>query len=452
MKKSTPCPGQVRRDRTFPALVIFAIFIGVLLQIPCVQAVEPAWNYSRAGTEIGGVAVSPDGDLIAVGAGRVLFFARNGTLLAEEPFGRDVRMTADGKYTASVYASTLYYFQNPLLSGSADQQRPVKLWDYELSDQIGSFDMNRDGSLIAGQTIRKNLFIMDTKARVARGNTKVTDSVVKISGSGVIGLSGAKIHTYSRTGNLTRTSNLTTNWEPRFLIPSGSTAVFSDGQAIRSVNTYDGKQRWSRQVSGAVTALSMVPGGSLIVAGTETGNIAGINANGNISWSYSSNPENSQTAGITCCAVSDKGSVIVAGTADGKILFLNSKGELTGSYATGEYIRHIAMSTDGSVVAATSDERVYTFAPGLQPRATLSAARTTTVVTTGVAPSLIQPAVSGTVLTPVSSPSEQSPPAPIPTEIPTTYSVIRTATQSPPSLITLLVSLVLVMVIVGRRR
>ena len=102
MNKSTPCPVQGHTDRTFQAPLIFAIFIGVLLQIPCVQAVEPAWNYSRAGTEIGGVAVSPDGDLIAVGAGRVLFFARNGTLLAEEPFGRDVRMTADGKYTARV--------------------------------------------------------------------------------------------------------------------------------------------------------------------------------------------------------------------------------------------------------------------------------------------------------------------------------------------------------------
>ena len=453
MKKSTPCPLQGHTDRTFQAPLIFAIFIGVLLQIPCVQAVEPAWNYSRAGTEIGGVAVSPDGDLIAVGAGRVLFLTRNGTLLAEEPFGRDVRMTADGKHTASAYASTLYYFQNPLPSGSADQQRPVKLWDYELSDQIGSFDMNRDGSLIAGQTIRKNLFIMDTKARIGRGNTKVTDSVVKISGSGVIGLSAAKIHTYSKTGNLTRTENLTTNWEPRFLVlPSGSTAVFSDGQAIRSVNTYDGKQRWKRQVSGAVTTLSMMPGGSLIVAGTETGNIAGINANGNISWSYSSNPENSQTAGITCSAVSDKGTVIVAGTADGKILFLNSKGELTGSYTAREYIRHIAMNTDGSVVAATSDERVYAFAPGSQPRVTPSPSRTGTIVTTNVAPSPAQTLVFSTIQTPGSSPSEPAPSATNPTEIPTTYSVIRTATQSPPALITLLASFALVMAIFRRKR
>jgi hypothetical protein len=274
LKKRTPCLRQELTNRTFPILMVLAMVVGVLLQVSVTRALEPAWNYTRAGSEIGGIAVSPDGDLVAAGAGRVLFFAQNGTLLAEAPFGSDVRMTADGKYTASYYASTLYYFQNPLPSGSADQQTAVKLWDYALPDPIGSFDMNRDGSLIAGQTIRMNLFIMDTKARIGRGNTKVTDSVIKISGSGVIGISEEKIHTYSKTGNLTRTTNLTINWELRFLVlPSGSIAVFSDGQAIRSVNIHDGKERWNRQVSGAVTALSMTPGGSLIEAGTETGNI-----------------------------------------------------------------------------------------------------------------------------------------------------------------------------------
>jgi WD40 repeat protein len=156
--------------------------------------------------------------------------------------------------------------------------------------------------------------------------------------------------------NLTRTSSLKTNWEPRFLVLLLELlACLSDGQAIRSVNTSDGKERWKQQLDGAVSALSMAQGGSLIVAGTETGNIAGLGSNGNLLWSYASNPENRQAAGITCSAVSDKGSVIAAGTADGKILYLDSKGELKGSSVVHEYIRHIAMSTDGSVVVATSE-------------------------------------------------------------------------------------------------
>ena len=349
-------------------LLFLVVLVSILSQVPVTQAGEPDWNYSQPDGEIGGLAVSPKGDLIVAGAGKVLFFSRDGTLLAQEPFGSDVRMTADGKYTASVYSSTIYYFENPLPAGSPDQQKVTKLWDFELSEQIYSFDMNRDGSLIAGQTLGKNLFVLNTKTRVARGNTKVTDSVIKISGGGIIGISAGKIHTYSTSGNLSRTEDVTTNSVPRFLvIPSGSSVVFSDGQAIRRVNIYNGTERWKQQVSGAVSALSITPGGSLIVAGTETGNIAGFDADGNLSWSYSSNPENRQSAGITCSAVSDKGETIAAGTADGKILFLDSRGDLTGSYAAREYIRHIAVSADGSVVAAASDEGLYVFSPGSSP-------------------------------------------------------------------------------------
>ena len=423
-----------------------AVLLGILMVlslVPVTRALEPAWNYSRAGAETGGVAVSPDGDLIAAGAGRVLFFSRNGTLLAEEPFGSDVRMTSDGNYTASVYASTLYYFQNPLPSGSADQQRVTKVWDYELSDQIGSFEMNRDGSLIAGQTIRKNLFIMDTTARVARGNTKVTDSVVKISGSGVIGLSDSEMHFYSRTGNLTRSEDVVTSSAPRYLVlPSGSTAVFSDGQAIRSVHTRNGTELWKQQLEGAVSALSMAAGGSPIVAGTEGGTIGSFDTYGNLSWMYASNTENSQTAGITCIAVSDNGSITAVGTADGKILFLNSRGELTASYAAREYIRHIAMSSDGSVVVAASDERVYAFLPGPQLRVTPSPSRTVTVITT--TPSLTQSPVPVLTVQPAVSTTR--------TAVPTTYPVTSTATQSPSALTTLFVSLALVTIILGRRR
>jgi WD40 repeat protein len=188
----------------------------------------------------------------------------------------------------------------------------------------------------------------------------------------------------------------------------------------------------------------MAPGGSLIVAGTETGNIAGLGSNGNLLWSYASNPENRQAAGITCSAVSDKGSVIAAGTADGKVLFLDSKGELKGSSVVHEYIRHIAMSTDGSVVVATSDDRVYAFAPGSQPRPTQSPSLTVTVMKTTTIPSPTESPASILIIQPAITS--------IMTEVPTTYSVIHTATQSPPALITLLVSFALVVAIFGRKR
>jgi WD40 repeat protein len=171
----------------------------------------------------------------------------------------------------------------------------------------------------------------------------------------------------------------------------------------------------------------MVPNGSVIVAGTESGTIATLDADGNISWTYSANPENRQSAGITCSALSDKGTLLSAGTADGKILFLNSRGELTGSYSAHEYIRYIAMSSDGSVVVAASDSRMFTFFPGSSlflPLTSPSPSSGGTVLNNSTAPS---PA-------PTPLPGQETPSATV-TEIPTTYSVIRTATQSPISVI-----------------
>jgi hypothetical protein len=420
----TPDTGTGRIRMARYAGVLLLLLPALLVLVPVAQAVEPAWNYSVPDAQIGGVAVSPKGDLIAVGAGRVLFFSQNGTLVAQEPYGNDVRMTADGKYTASVYSTTVYYFANPVPSGSAEQQTVTKLWDKDLSVQISSLEMNRAGSLIAGLTAAKNLYVLDTRNRIAGGNTEFFDSVIKISGGGIIGISLETIHTYSSSGDLSQTEDIVTSSFPRFLVlPSDNSAVFNDGQIIRSVNIYNGTERWKLPLSGAVSSLSMASGGSLIVAGTETGNIAGFDKNGNLSWSYASNPENQQLAGITCSAVSDRGTAIAAGTADGKILFLDSHGGLTGSYNAHEYIRHIATSADGAVVVATSDERVYAFGPGSLSLITLAPSRTVTSVqnTPVVPPAQTAVPTSGSV-TSIKA-----------TTIPTTSSVTRTPTRSPVS-------------------
>ena len=435
--------------------VIILIILAAVL--PSVYAAEPLWTYSSPGSSIGGVSVSPKGDLIAVGAGKVLFFSRDGTLLAQEPFGTDVRMTADGKYTASVYSSSIYYFKNPLPAGSPDQKKVTRQWTYDLSEQVYAFDMNRDGSLIVGQTLGKNLFVLNTKTRIARGNTKVPDSVIKISGGGIGGISAGKIHTYSSGGNLISTFNLNTNSAPGLLVlPSDSSAVFSDGHTIHWMNIYDGTERWKRQVNGSVTALSITPGGSLIVAGTDAGTVAGLDANGKFSWNYSSNPENRRGAWITCSAVSDTATTIAAGTTDGKVLILNSRGGLSGSYDAHENIRHIAVSADGSLIVATGEETVYAFSPS----ATSSPVSRTTV-----------PKTTPTSLKPVTSvPGNRVTQNPVPektgtgnpevsvsasrtvTSQPTPYSVIRTATPSPvPAIIPLSALLVVALPVLRRR-
>jgi hypothetical protein len=67
--------------RSWYVVVMLIILAGVIVLVPAVQAREPDWNYSSPDAAIGGIAVSSNGNLIAVGAEKVLFFTRGGSLL-----------------------------------------------------------------------------------------------------------------------------------------------------------------------------------------------------------------------------------------------------------------------------------------------------------------------------------------------------------------------------------
>jgi WD40 repeat protein len=428
----------------FRLTVFIILLISILSLVPYVQALEPAWNYSLPDGEIGGVAVSPKGDLIAAGAGKVLFFSKNGTLLDKEPFGSDVVMTDDGRYTVSAYSTTVYLFRNSLPSGSTGSPGATKTGEYTVPEQVSSVGVSHDAGIIAGQTVGKHLFTINTKTGIVDGNTKRTDAVLIISPGGrIVGITQDALHYYSYNGALSRTVDLTTNSAPHTLLvaTNGNSAVFNDGQAIRRVNANNGTELWKQQVTGFVSALAMTPTGSLIVAGTEAGTIAALDSGGNLSWTYASNTDNRQSSGITCVSVSDKGTIISAGTVDGKILFLNAQGNLTGSSSAREYIRHLAMSADGSVVVAAGDSRLYAFFPGASPP----------VPTPSLSPGVTLPKTSPAVTTGSTPLPGQATPTAAATGLPTTYSVIRTATQSPPAIPMLLVSLVAAIALFGRK-
>jgi len=433
--------------------VVLVVLVLVTFVVLPAQAREPDWNYSTVETEIGSVAVSPDGSLIAVGAERVLFFSRDGTLLGKEPYGTSVLMSADGKYTASVYFATLYFFKNPVPGGPADQQMRVKLWERELTEQVYSAEMSRDGSLIVGQTLKRGIFVINTRTSTIEGNNSRIISTIKISpdGSRIIGISQSEVQSYTLSGRLTHTADLTTFSTPHtVLLPvNGTFAVFNDGQMIRCVHSYNATELWRGQVTGYATTLSMTPDGSAVIAGTANGNIEKLDGRGNNVWKYASNQDNRQDASVTCTAVSDNGSLIAAGTQDGKILFLNANGELTGSQLVKGYIRHIAVSADGSMVVAASDTMLYAFAQG-SPSGSQS-------VTTAMSPSRTTPVVQSprTSVKTQELLSTLSPEATSPgtiTKIPTTYSVNRAATQSPVSILTLAGSFLLAFVVLVRKR
>jgi len=100
------------------------------------------------------------------------------------------------------------------------------------------------------------------------------------------------------------------------------------------------------------------------------------------------------------------------------------------------------MSADGAVVVAATDSRLYAFFPGVSPPVPSPSPSAS-----GTLPK--NPSTMTTGSTPL--PGQATPEATV-TGLPTTYSVIRTATRSPPSVSILLVSLAAAIVLFCRKR
>jgi WD40 repeat protein len=426
-------------------LTVFLILVFLLVIIPPVYAAEPLWTYSYPGSEIGGVSVSADGSAIAVAGGKIWLFSKKGALLAKEPFGDQVVITPDGSSLVSSYSSILYQFKRKTSSeGSASPLQMI--WETQLPTAVRSIDISDDGKTIVASAQGAGTYIYTSTGKRVGGDERY-NALIRVSSKGerIVGVSQGLLCLYSRTGICSKSEVGIVGAEPDFmeLTSSGSIAVFNDDQRLRSVFLANKTLRWTARATGDITSLAMTPSGSGILAGTEKGNVDLFDAYGNLSWSYASNPENKQAAGITCVALSKEGTVAAAGSYDGKIFTLNSKGEELWSNQTKDHIHHIAMSADGTLIVATGEETVYAFS---------TAPQSIPMVRTPVNSSAPAPSQSVTTIAGNSSaqkPETRQTTTRAITAVPTEYSVIRTSTQSPlPGIIPLggiLVALLLVM-------
>jgi WD40 repeat protein len=431
-------------------LIIFLLLL--LSAIPSAHAAEPLWTYSSPGIEIGGVTIPSDGSAIAVAGGKILLFSRNGTLLAKEPFGDQVFFTPDGSYLLSSYADTVYLFKrgNPANGSEAPLQ---KVWDRSLPAPVGSVDISDDGKFIVASLKQAGTYVYDTRGTMIEGNHSF-NAIIRVANTGfetIVGISPRVLCYYDRYLIARACSNSeddVVRTLPDFMeiTKDGSIAVFDDAQRVRSVFVWNSTLHWVNSAGGDVTALAITPSGSGILVGTYNGNTSLFDKQGNLSWSYASNPGNTQDAEITCVVLSKEGTVAAAGSYDGKIFALNSKGEMIWSNQTKDHIRHIAMNADGSLVVAAGDNTVYAFSPSAQ---------STTAVRTTVKPATRSLTQSVSTLPEKSQTQKPITREPTPREItavPTEYSVIRTSTQSPLSGIISLTGLLVALLIATRRQ
>jgi hypothetical protein len=394
-----------------------------------------------------------------VAAKNLWIFSKDGTLVKKEPFAQKVVLTPNGRYVASSYGNIVYFYRTPLTAGPPDPRQLNEVWESVLPNQVRSIEITDDGSIIVAATEGNGVFIITTAIQKISSSNSFTNALIRIShdGSRIVGISTDAIHLYNTNAIVYQSYSLTSIAEPKFLALSQTVPlmVFNDGQKIRSFDASLGEELWNVRATGFVSSLAMTPSGSYIVVGTDNGNIDQYDDEGVLNWSYSSsNTEENLTAGIATLAISKDGARVAAGSINGNVLILDASGKLQGSYKAKENIRNIAMSNDGSIVLAAGNENIYAFTAG--PSSSM-------VSYYQFDPKNLTPASLNTSGQNITTQGNMTQPSGIPppantsvgrtiTEPPTTYSMIRTATQSPVSEIIPMMGILVALLLLVKRQ
>jgi len=412
------------------------LFVLSMIIVPCI-AVEPAWTFTDGERELNGVAVAPDGSSVVVGTGKVVLLAKNGTLLANEPFGEIIAQSGDGSTIVSAYsssvASTVYLFKkNKDASGHLFLQ---KIWENTLPDLISSIAISDKGDYIALSAVNKGITVYNGKTGKRLGYSDKYASRIAISARGltIAGISPSQgLRVYNPQGMSTKKYDITLAGQPNNLLmdASGDKVVFNSGPQIIAFNLSDGSEYWKTRSSGDINKLAMTPTGSNIVAGIENGAIEFYDAEGNLKWTYSNTGTGTRKA-IRSVALTRDGSKIIAGSVDGKVILLDSDGNLTWMYDTAkDPVRLVAIAADGSLAVASTENTLYAFSTesrGTQPNRKTTSTKIPTV--TSEDSSVTSPEIRSTPGVSIST--QQKNIMETPTVTITEYSVIRKATQSP---------------------
>lgn len=435
------------------------LFVLSMMIVPCI-ALEPAWKFTYGERELNSVAVAPDGSSVVAGTGKVVLLSKNGTLLANEPFGEVIAQSGDGSTIVSVYsssvASTVYLFKmNKDDSGNLFLQ---KLWENTHPDLVGSVAISDKGEYIALSAVNNGISVYEGKTGKRLGYSDKYASLIAISGKGltIAGISPSQgLRVYNTRGTSTKKFDITMAGQPNNLLmnTSGDKVVFNSGPQIIAFNLSNGSEYWKTRSSGDINRLAMTPVGSSIVAGTENGAIEFYDADGRLMWVYSNNGTGSGKA-IRSIALTRDGSKIIAGSIDGKVICLDSDGNLTWIYETSkDPIRLVAIAADGSLAVASTENTLYAFSTeslGTQPKGKATATKTTVPTVTAKVSSVtsldirISPGVS------VSTPQKNT--METPTVTITEYSIVRKATQSPLGEVGCVTALLITIFFISRKK
>jgi WD40 repeat protein len=381
-------------------VILCGLFTLASLLVPPAGAVDPLWTQAATTSgELSGIVISADGSTIVAGGDQLIALSRDGRKLWTAWSGTCLAISRNGKYILTSRDQTVR-----MISGSG-----TLLWDVSLEVPVTDLAMMPDASLIAagggsrvrlisgsGDSLRQNISIPVNHIRLFPEG----DQVVITTKNG-IQLSNLTLYSEWADENMTQ--------DFLEIAVDGSSFVTVTNNRIR-LYTRDGNLQWERSLPGGnALGFAYSRDGSTIVVGRDDNTVQALDRDGTLLWTARA------AHWITSVAVSDDGNTIAAGSMDKTLSVYDRAGTKLGSFTAKNSIktRSVAVSSDGSVIAAVDASAVYGFSrsqftqpltPAITTTATPAPVTTPVSVTTSAATPLPSvPPRTGTPQTPLSA-------------------------------------------------
>ncbi len=373
-------------------LVLFAIFILAGLLVPAVSAVDPLWTAEASTSgELSGIVISADGSTVVAGGDQLVALSRDGRKLWTGWSGSHISISWDGNYILTSRDQTVR-----LISGTG-----TMLWDESITVPVTDVDMLPDASLIAAGGANR-IRLMNTTGSGFKQNTSITfnhfrlfprgDRIVMTTKDGV------------QISNLTLLSEWTDTNVTQDLIEmagDGSSFVTVTNNRVRRYNGTGGLQ-WNEAFPGGnALGFAYSRDGSTIVVGRDDNSLLVLDRSGELLWTARA------SHWVTSVAVSNNGNTIVAGSMDKILRVYDRSGTLLGTSTVKNSMktRSVAVSGDGSLIAAIDGSQVYGFS---RSQFTAPVTATTGETTAPVATTATTPAPATTTQQPAVVPTPQA--------------------------------------------
>jgi WD40 repeat protein len=285
------------------------------------------------------------------------FFLLTGPAIALDPSwsapgGPPVAISADGAYVLSDGESFGLY-----------SSRGEKLW----RGYGGSMVMARGGEVFSSLAITRDgrysilaadggLMYLDASQRIFWQDSQfrpIEDIALSPDENFVASVADGRVSVYTRGGELVWRNDTYRNVQCVGISAAGLLTIAGSQDAIHAFNQ-SGFELWNYTAPG-IREIIVSPENSDIIAASDY-TILSLHPSGNLLWRYYTGSE------IRDIALSGDGSTIAAGNQGARIILLDENGRLLWSYTAGNWIDGVSLSGDGSLVAAGGiDRKVYLF-------------------------------------------------------------------------------------------